>query len=392
MDIARAVAAADDHQLTSLSIEPGREEEARQLVGQLGDAAPPVTTGADGLTRLWQSRPDCLVLAAGDDPRAVLDNVRRLVELERPLVLAHPLHPSAMVYYELELVRESGPAMLVPYLPFRWHPAVRQLADGARAEEAAAGGPLEQITLDRSVGQLTRSGWLDLFAGDVDVVRLLAGDITDVAAMLGAAPDEAPTSLNVQMTTRRGVLVRWSLTAVEQPPAGQLTLVGRRGSLTLSLGATQPWQLEAVAGQRQLLETWPAPDGQQRLAALVAVLQQLKTDPALSQRLWQDATRDVEVVEALEKSLRKRRLVQLNYEGRGEQEAFKGTMVSLGCGLLVVLVMIAVAAGAALKLAKEQGLDQLAAWVAKLPYLALGVMVLFLLLQLLRLVIPVKRE
>ncbi|MDH3719014.1 MAG: hypothetical protein OES79_12925 [Planctomycetota bacterium] len=394
--IAHAVSSSSDHQLAFLYFDAGSDPQVRQAAEQLCDAATCVAASPDWFVRLLDTPPDVVVVAARQDATALVNDFRNLLELELPIVVSHPVNHSAMVYYELEMLAENSKSVLLPYLPLQWHPAVQALRELVTADAVAASaqdlGRLEQITLDRTVRQTTRSELLDLFAGDVDLARFLAGDVTDVAAMHSAADDDVPLPLNVQMNAQNGVLLRWSLTEVDQPPGGQLTLSGSRGAVTLSMDATEDWQLATAAGQRNVLQTWPPRgEGQHGLTELVQRLEALRADRQTSGRQWQDATRGVEVVEALEKSLRKRRLVHLNYEGRGEQEAFKGTMASLGCGLLMALLAITVVSGVVLKLAKEQGLDNLAAMVAKIPYVALGLMVVFLFMQLLRLVIPEKK-
>jgi hypothetical protein len=394
--IAEAVSLSADHQLAFLCFDAGSASQVQEAAEQLCDAATSVVASPDWFAQLLDTPPDVVIVAARRDATALVNDFRNLFELELPIVVSHPVNFSAMVYYELEMLAENSQAVLLPYLPLRWHPAVQALRERVTADAVSVDaqdlGRLEQITLDRTVRQTTRPELLDLFAGDIDLARCLAGDVTDVAAMHSAADDEVPLPLNVQMNAQDGVLLRWSLTEVDQPPGGQLTLSGSRGAVTLSMNGREDWQLATATGQRKVLETWPPLGaGQRGLAELVRRLKALRADRQTSARQWQDATRGVEVVEALEKSLRKRRLVHLNYEGRGEQEAFKGTMASLGCGLLMALLALTVVSGVVLKLAKEQGLDNLAAMVAKIPYVALGLMVVFLFMQLLRLVIPEKK-
>ncbi len=398
-EIAQAVAAAGDHRLACVYLDAGAGDLDRRAVEPLGAPVICGSPNADGFARLWETRPDVIVLAARQDAAALIHDVRQLAQLDLPIVVSHPVNHSAMVYYELEMLVQNSKSILLPYLPLRWHPAVQQLSE--QVAGAAVGGDgqrlgrLEQITLDRTIRQSTRSELLDLFAADVDLVRTLAGDITDVAAMHSAADDQLPLPLNVQMTAQHAVLVRWSLTAVDQSPGGQLTLAGSRGSLRLRMADAQDWQWVSLdpEGEGDVLQTWPSPGpGQQNLERLVQRLEAVAHDPHASQPAWQNASRGVEVLEALEKSLRKRRLVHLSYEGRGEEEAFKGTMASLGCGLLLALMLLTVVAGIGLKLAKEQGLDRLAALLAKIPHVALGLMIVFLLMQLLRVVIPDKKK
>jgi hypothetical protein len=89
-----------------------------------------------------------------------------------------------------------------------------------------------------------------------------------------------------------------------------------------------------------------------------------------------DGTRAMEVAEGVARSLRRGRTVELHYEEISEAGTFKSVMTSLGCLiLLAVLVVLPVAlAGPALGLR----------WTIDLAYLIPPLLLLFLLLQLLR--------
>jgi myo-inositol 2-dehydrogenase/D-chiro-inositol 1-dehydrogenase len=114
--------------------------------------------------------------------------------------------------------------------------------------------------------------------------------------------------------------------------------------------------------------------------------------PVGKRHAWRDVIQSLELTEALEKSLRRGRVVRLNLEGRSESAAFKGTMASIGCALLVAALLLFVASAVVLKFAEASGLTWLVAVVGKVPYVLAGVFCVFLLVQLLRYLIPAKQE
>ncbi|MFP6610814.1 MAG: hypothetical protein VB835_00775, partial [Pirellulales bacterium] len=114
------------------------------------------------------------------------------------------------------------------------------------------------------------------------------------------------------------------------------------------------------------------------------------TAATVSRPRWDDATRSLELAEALEKSLKKKRLVHLNYEGRGEANAFKGTMASLGCALLCGGMLLMIVTAVLSRVAEVQQWGGVSSALSVIPYLLLATLVIFLLVQLLRFVIPVK--
>jgi len=88
---------------------------------------------------------------------------------------------------------------------------------------------------------------------------------------------------------------------------------------------------------------------------------------------WSDAARAVELAEAVERSVRRGRTIELHDEDFSEEATFKGTMTSLGCAVLMFgLVTLVVAAA----------FRQHGRWL----YVLLVVFLLFLALQLFRLV------
>src|SRR5262249_13271923 len=96
---------------------------------------------------------------------------------------------------------------------------------------------------------------------------------------------------------------------------------------------------------------------------------------------WPDACRDVELSEAIARSLTKGRTIELHDEEHSEHGTFKGTMTSVGCGLLVASLVVLLVA-AALAQITGQSIFGYA------PYFILGMLGLFLLVQSLKLVFP----
>ena len=97
---------------------------------------------------------------------------------------------------------------------------------------------------------------------------------------------------------------------------------------------------------------------------------------------WPDACRDIELTESIARSLAKGRTIELHDEEHSEHGTFKGTMTSLGCGLLVASLMVLVAAAAPWRR------SQATLFFGYAPYLILGVLGVFLVLQSLKLVFP----
>jgi myo-inositol 2-dehydrogenase/D-chiro-inositol 1-dehydrogenase len=369
-----------------LSVARAARERGHELV-----AAVDAGMAADFLRGLWpqvQLVDDWEALLAPGGVEAVLvahspreellsDQLRKLVQEGVPLLIAHPLPISMLVYYELEMIRRETGCRLLPYLPDRWHPAMAQLI-GLLDDSHNGLGRLEQASIERFLAERDREGVTRQFAADVDLVRVLAGELTHVSAL---APGDALAryaNLGVQLSGPRNVAVRWTARPAEPQQGARLSLLCSSGRAELLIPAEGDWTLDVWRNKEktsQRYTTWdPAAAAVERLEQMVAGQQ-----PSPS---WVDACRAVELSETIDRSLAKGRTIELHLEDHSEQATFKGTMTSLGCGLLVVALLIMLAAAVAARM----GLPLARHWATALVVL-LG---LFLALQALRLVFPAK--
>ncbi len=318
---------------------------------------------------------------AGEDLRA--EQLRKLIQSGVPVLVSHPACRSMLVYYELDMIRRDSRSVALPFIPTRWHPAVEQLAQWLETGEL---GTVEQAVMERWLASRDRVAVQNQFACDADLLRQLFGEQTRLAALgvservEGAASDLNAdfANLGLQLSGPSGVAIRWLLVPGETSELrGELTVRASGGKAHLIL----PEAAEAPATLH-----WHAPSGSQALeqradiyrAALNALAQAIAGEQVGPS--WIDGCRSVELADTIERSLNKGRVVELHYEEYTEQGTFKGTMTSLGCGLLLagmVLMFVAAMAG-------RLGVAAADYW----PYVLLALLVLFLLLQLLRFVFP----
>ena len=102
---------------------------------------------------------------------------------------------------------------------------------------------------------------------------------------------------------------------------------------------------------------------------------------------WSDAARAIELAETVPRSLARGRAIDLHQEEFSELGTFRGTMASLGCGLVLAALLVLVLATLVGGIAREAGW----AWGEQIagiwPWVVLSVMSLFLALQVLPLLI-----
>lgn len=333
---------------------------------------------------------DLVVVAVDGDVSRRAEQLRSLVQAGVAVCVVNCVALGPIVSYELDMNRVEAAAPLVPYLPTRSHPAI------ARTSWLAVNDSASQVTFERGVATTQAKAVTEALARDIDVIRAMAGDVTRLSAVGvpqgPAAPDRDFSGLNVYLTTALGKTVRWSID--RQLPAGQgrITIESASSRVVLSMTdsvwtlATRHSPTAHDAPAESSDESFPAWNAAE--AMLVPLEAQLAGKPVAP--LWLDAARAADAADMVEVSLRRSRTVDIYNETYSEQGTFKGLMGMAGCGLLLLALFTLFAAALGQKIAKFLELDGLAAIFGYWHYALLALLLAFLLLQLLRYIVPPK--
>jgi len=324
--------------------------------------------------------------------------VRLLVQAGRPLLVSHPLELSMLWAWELEMIRRDAGGILQPLLPERLHPFVGRLKTVLEASLAGSGplGGGESLLIERRLAARGRHDVLSAVARDADLVRVLTGDPARLSA-IGVSPDAPATgwhTLVVGFTGPSSVPVRWQA-AVGGEAGLRVSLQGDRGAATLDVPDdwSLPWTL-SLPGQ---------PDDRQAFAAPAVMLDPFEAalaaaaggtggppaagDAPPTPATWADAARAIELADAIPRSLARGRAVDLHQEEFSDLGTFRGTMASLGCGIILAALVLVVLATLVGGVAEEFGWG-FGGWLAGTwPFVALAALGAFLVLQLLPLLV-----
>jgi predicted dehydrogenase len=319
-----------------------------------------------------------------DDGRA--EAVRTLVQAGRPLLMAQPLELSMLWAYELDMIRSDTDGLLIPSLPDRLHPFIGRLQAVIAASLAGVGdtGPAESLLLERRMQDRSRAAVLAQLARDADLIRALVGDPARLSTLGAASPETAWNTLAVGFTGPTQVPVRWQV-APGTVPGLAIRLQTAHGSLGIEApdDSSQPW-------------TWsePGPTATvfDRGSAMLSVLDRRRArsterDDGIAAASWADAARAIELAETVPRSLAKGRALDLHREEFSEMGTFRGTMASLGCGLIMAALFVVVVATLVAGIAREFGWKAAGNIVDAWPAIVLAVLGLFLVLQLLPLLV-----
>ncbi len=366
-ELALAVAASSGHELVWVW---NGGDEVRALL----EAAPRAVIASHWESLLAENAADAVLVAADGPEEEVADRLRRLAQAAIPAVVAHPICRSMLIYYELDMICQQTGGVLVPYVPARWHPLWDELkAASARAiTEVPA---WEALSIERYAGTLDRGQILDCFVRDIELARGIAGDLLRVTAMAG--PDGRQlTSLCVTLAGRQ-VVVRWSAVPGDPLRGAKAVLSGPAGEWQIEMpedGA--PWRASGHLGKE--LVTLAYPGWSPAESSLPNVAKALAGQPL--QPTWLDASRGMELADAVERSLQRGRAIDMHYGEHTEAETFKAVMSGAGC-LLLLLALAVLLLGT---LARGLGLKAADVW----PYALAGLLFVFLLAQALRFVFP----
>jgi len=375
----RALVTAPGFELAGYCEEEGSVVSLSQALAPFGGRVRPFPTWE---ALLDQQAVDGVIVAQGDNQDARADQLRKLLQAGMPVLVAHPISDSMLIYYELDMIRRETHCVAMPQLAERRHPALLQLAEFLRHPEKSPIGKIEQVQFERCLARTDPLSVARQFSRDVDCIRAIAGDMTRLGAMasnadpaLQPAASASLSGLGVQMSGPSGVVARWGVTASQGTVTARVILHGADGRATVDMaGPDQPWNLEVLRGSQRTSEAFASWDPAAELLDVFAGgIRGGTITPD-----WIDACRSVELAETIERSLKKNRTIELYYEDYTEQGTFKGTMTSLGCGLLLLAMILLGVVG----LAEQLGVPFLRGW----PFLLLGCLGAFLLLQMLLLV------
>ena len=366
------IARSDHHDLVAVF-------DADDLYQSLSDLAPQAVWNDSWESLLHGTVADAVIVArsGADDARA--DRLRKLVQAAVPMLLVHPICES-IVCYELDMIRRDSQCVMVPFFPDMLHPAVSMLSEMVRGQPESTLGRLQQVTIQRRLVDHSQNQVFVQLSRDVQLARLLVGEVVKVAAMGSMDERSVFQNLGVQMTTEAGHLISWSLEPSDSNTEANVWLHGADSAAHLSMSAPdKPWTLQ-IEGSGQPRETIAPASPGTALARLHDAISGQTVDPD-----WIDACRDAEILDAVTDSLRRGRNIDMRLDEPSEHSTFKGIMAALGCGLMlttgVVLLLVLIVEG--LRLPFRDSIVW-GIW----PLYVLAPLVIFLLLQFLKLVFP----
>lgn len=308
--------------------------------------------------------PECdAVLVAATNVDQSIALARQASQAGRHVVVVSPEDVSTAYSFELHLLLDESEKGIVP-LSGRWY-------------------------VDESIGSLQKDG-----------------DVQQISLSLLLSPADLPTQQLLGVDALCGCGFVFSQVTALDLPGADGELLSRSITLAASASAEQKappavlsftndadgetaWIVARATGRasRKLTTALPVPsscrDAVLQRRMLERITERLEDNDAC-QRGMEQFSNSLELMEGLQKSLRRRRTVDVHFDGVSERSAFKTQMTAIGCGVLTYLMFGLVAFLIVAQLATFPP------WVLKIGRIAwITPLVLFLLAQFL---LPLARE
>lgn len=317
---------------------------------------------------------DAVIVGSAADLCAV--HLRRALQSEHHVLCVPPRPEDADLAYEATMIQGDTRRALVPLLAESLHPALARLAELTSPGPGRLGPPV-LIEVERGVPTQQEGTWGGL-PGWASL-RRLGGEIAELAAFASTTEPAPEEPILVAGRFERGGLFQIRFAPEGLADQGdRMTVFARDGRARLDLpqGWSGPATLRWQIGESSQEETWPAWDpGPEMARVFVSAMEAASAGATAGDGgavCWQDATRSLELDDAVRRSVERRRAVTLEYPEATEEVGFKGTMTLVGCGLVWAMLVLLI----------------LSRWMPFLGWLILPLVIFFLGLQLLRWILP----
>ena len=320
---------------------------------------------------------DAVIVTRQADHEQQIQRLRILAQADIPLLVTYPTS-DVLVSYELEMILQDTQGIILPYVPGLRHPGIVQMLACANEEL----GEIEQIFIQRTLTDRSRAIVLDQFARDLTLLRDLLGTVTRIGAMAREPDSNILDNLALQMSLSDGRVAHWTTRSSSPGAETAVSIHGSEGEIKLVMdGSPASWtllDLREPGKPAVTFEDWNDP--QSTIDAMVDAVKRVEVHPN-----WSDVCHDLAVVDAATDSLRRGKTIAIHDAPISEHTTFKGIMAAGGCGMLmvslIVLMIVAMIEGLRLPF-RTTAFWQL--W----PVYLLGLLAVFLVLQVLKFVFP----
>ena len=262
------------------------------------------------------------VIVAGDSDD-VQAAAKQLASSGKPLLIVPQTEFGAACGYELSLIRDDSHVVLMPAFVHRVDADLLSLSLRLRSGELGTARRIQietELVLTSGTSSFLSEREIEAAAVvDVDVLRWFGGNYDQVTSLRSGHTEQGCSQATLTLAGAGLSDATWTARRGERP-SWRLTIETDKGSQSV-VRATSPLI------PTRLIESFVA-----------AVRHEQATDPD-----WPEAVRVFDVLDAARRSLRRRRTIDLHFETLSERSQFKTQMTAMGCGLLLLTLMLMLA-------------------------------------------------
>ncbi len=305
-DVLRELATSSEHTLTRCSI-------SGELATVASRSGVPLTLAASVEDALLTSDVDIVIIAI-DDLEESLRVVRAAAQSARNVCVIPPAECSPAYSFELHLILDESQCGIMPLLPRAVMSDVPFTAVDLGLNELAT----RQLSIELPVNDDSPGLLHQTVIQGLDYLSASGFRFTQVTALESNAPDGSLLSRLITLSA--------APTADKVLPPATLTIKPAAGS-----GIPRLLQISQSNATTRSLPIEEAAPVLNRIASVCA-----------SRELcgkWMDAfSVTLELSEAVNKSLRRRRTVDVHFDSGSEKGVFKSQMTAMGCGILTFMM------------------------------------------------------
>lgn len=270
------------------------------------------------------------ILVGGSDA-SILDAVKQLASAGQKLLFLPSIDQGSTFIYELSLIRDDNHVSIIPALWQRSDPALVRIRELIRTKGL---GRVQLLQFQREIPTTTslvsQPEINRALLPDVALLRWLVGDYDQVTALRTGVSEGGLLTQSVKLAGRNLPEATWDVRG-SRASVGRLMIHGERGLATV--------ELDPVSEQWTLIETDGARVAGNRVAAIRDFLTRLD-DRTAGVSEWQELVKGFETVDATQRSVTRRRTIDLHFEPMSERAIFKTQMTAIGCSVLIATLML----------------------------------------------------
>lgn len=311
LPLLRQIHASADHQLTAAHL-------SGLLASALADTRIPIRRESTAEDTFLTQDVDAVVIAV-DNVDQALQLVRSALQADRHVVVYAPPDASTAFGFELHLLFDDAQRSVIPMagrMRFRDLPNGQLRLTTSPAADPAA---VQQLDLELALPTNDRSLLRELQLQALDAVAATGLRYTQITALDATAPDG--TFLSRRLTLGA------SATSEDALPPAMVTIRLRSSGATPAV-----LQLTNTDDSVHQFELDPDPSLLSRITYLCQ-----SRDRCVP---WLEAfSSSLELADAAEKSIRRRRTVDVYFDSGSERSVFKSYMTAIGCGVLMWMML-----------------------------------------------------